>query len=152
MLGTNDADEWGPCSNSSVKCGNTSAFYEQDWKDMVTGYMQLESKPKVVTMIPPPYSNWTCPQTCPAFDGKNKELAKACVIDCILPKLVTQLTASVGLPAPVDLLKFFHGPDNTNKTAMPGLHPNCAGYTAIAEYLSGLLFSSGPSSAAKAAS
>jgi hypothetical protein len=40
MLGTNDADEWGPCSNNS-SCGSTSAFYRQDWKDLVNGYINL---------------------------------------------------------------------------------------------------------------
>ena len=82
MLGTNDADEWGPCANSSVHCGNTKAYYEQDWKDMVNGYINLPSKPSVHTMIPPPYylphgffGNWTCPATCPAFTALGPILA-----------------------------------------------------------------------------
>jgi lysophospholipase L1-like esterase len=156
MLGTNDADEWGPCSNSSVHCGNTSAYYERDWKDMVNGYIALPNKPHVVTMIPPPYflphgfhGNWTCPATCPAFNDNespkssspnNKEAAKACVIDCILPTLVPKLTASVGLAPPISLFGFFGGVDSTNKTLMPGLHPDCDGYTAIAHYLVKQLF------------
>lgn len=143
MLGTNDADEWGPCTNSSLKCGNTSSFYEQDWKDLVAGYIALDSTPKVVPMIPPPYMNWTCPATCPPFDGTNKEIAKACVIDCILPKLVTNLTASIQLPPPIDLLTFFGGPDHTNKALMPGLHPSCDGYISIAQYLEKELFATG---------
>lgn len=108
---------------------------------MVNAYIGLDSKPKVVTMIPPPYMNWTCPASCPAFNGKNKEVAKACVIDCILPKIVPELTASVGLPPPINLFKFFGGPDNTNKSLMPGLHPDCDGYTAIASFLAKQIFS-----------
>eukprot|EP01046_Picozoa_sp_COSAG06_P012172 COSAG06_NODE_706_length_12904_cov_11.211636_11_plen_311_part_00 len=185
MLGTNDADEWGPCANSSVHCGNTKAYYEQDWTDMVNGYISLPNKPAVHTMIPPPYylphgfhGNWTCPATCPAFtdnetvpavpsDGSdlspdliedfasvdaalgqrgtpagNKEAAKACVIDCILPKLVPKLTAAVGLAPPVSLFEFFGGVDSKNSTLMPGLHPDCNGYIAIAHYLAKQLFSS----------
>jgi lysophospholipase L1-like esterase len=177
MLGTNDADEWGPCANSSVHCGNTKAYYEQDWKDMVNGYINLPSKPSVHTMIPPPYylphgffGNWTCPATCPAFTDNetqathsarsdltedfaeagllgrgapgNKEVAKACVIDCILPKLVPKLTAEVGLAPPLSLFEFFGGVDSRNKTLMPGLHPDCNGYSAIAHYLVKQLFSS----------
>jgi hypothetical protein len=93
-------------------------------------------------MIPPPYMNWTCPSTCPAFNGTNKEFAKACVIDCILPKLVPELTAEVGLLPPINLLKLFNGPDNTTKSLMPSLHPNCAGYIAIAHYVQSQLFPS----------
>ena len=118
MLGTNDADEWGACANSSIHCGNTRNYYEQDWTALVKSYIALPAKPKVHTMTPPPYFlpripwNWTCPKTCPAFTDQeqpashaanNKELAKACVIDCILPKLVPELTVAVGLAPPVRL-------------------------------------------------
>jgi hypothetical protein len=44
-----------------------------------------------------------CPATvqdCPRFDGKNdgeKEFAKACVIDCILPTIVPVVAKELGL-------------------------------------------------------
>ena len=50
MLGTNDADEW----------YNTSEYYQQDFLDLVDEYVMLPSKPKIYTMIPPPYGNTTC--------------------------------------------------------------------------------------------
>lgn len=133
MLGTNDADEW----------YNTSVYYEQDMKDLISEYINLESKPKVHTMIPPPLSNYSCAEnpnpTC------LSPFSKSCTIDCVLPKLVPKITAELGLPAPVDLLSFLGGPTETNKTAMPGLHPNCNGYNLIGHYLAEVLFQVGSS-------
>jgi len=133
MLGTNDADEW----------YNTSTFYATDMKDLISEYISLESKPRVHTMIPPPLSNYSCVgnpnPTCLA------PFSKSCAIDCVLPKLVPEITAELGLPAPVDLLSFLGGPTETNKTAMPGLHPNCNGYLMIGHYLAKELFGVGSS-------
>lgn len=131
MLGTNDADEW----------YNTSKYYSQDFKDLVSEYIKLDNKPKVVTMIPPPLSNRSCsgttnPTCLTPFD-------KACVIDCVLPPLVSQLTKQLGLPSPLDMLTLFGGPNHTNKTAMPGLHPNCNGYTLMGEHIAKALFGVG---------
>jgi len=131
MLGTNDADEW----------YNTSKYYNGDMKDLISEYIQLPNKPRVVTMIPPPLSNFTCSATnnptCLApYD-------KACVIDCVLPQLVPELNKELGIAPPVDLLSFLGGPTNTNKTAMPGLHPDCAGYELIGHYLAKTIFNVG---------
>lgn len=80
------------------------------------------------------------PTACPAFNTTNKEMAKSCVIDCVLPKVVPALTKELGLAPPLDMLAFFHGPDHTNKTAMPGLHPNCNGYKAMGGYIAKKVF------------
>ena len=53
VAGTNDADEW----------YNTSKYYNQDMKDLISEYITLPNKPRVVTMIPPPLSNFTCSAT-----------------------------------------------------------------------------------------
>lgn len=131
MLGTNDADEW----------YNTSKYYAQDMKDLIGEYAALKNKPKIHTMIPPPLSNYTCAgnpnPTC------LSPFSKSCTIDCVLPKIVPKITAELGLPAPVDLLTFFGGPTDTNKSAMPGLHPNCNGYIMIGHYLAKVLFGVG---------
>merc|ERR1711935_879978 len=128
MLGTNDADEW----------YNTSKYYNQDMKDLINEYITLPNKPTVHTMIPPPLSNYTCAgnpnPTC--LSPYNK----ACVIDCVLPQIVPQLNKELGLAPPVDLLSFIGGPTHTNKTLMPGLHPDCNGYVAIGHYLAKVLF------------
>jgi lysophospholipase L1-like esterase len=132
MLGTNDASEW---SSTNKSTHNTSEFYNQDWKELVTAYNDLPSKPKVFTMIPPPFGNFTCSdssQTC------NTNIN--CVINCILPKLVPELTRDVGLTSPVDLMSLFGGPDNTNASIMPNLHPNCDGYAAIGTYIAKQVF------------
>lgn len=134
MLGTNDADEW----------YNTSKYYQQDFLDLVDEYVMLPSKPKIYTMIPPPYGNTTCignpnPTCLKPFD-------KECTINCVLPKLVPLLTAQINAKKPqldppipelevIDLLTFLGGPDHTNKSAQPGLHPNCDGYELIGNYL-----------------
>jgi hypothetical protein len=34
---------------------------------------------------------------------------KACVIDCVLPVIVPEISKDLGLDPPVDLLTFFHG-------------------------------------------
>ena len=133
MLGTNDADEW----------YNTSVYYEQDMKDLISEYVNLDNKPEVHTMIPPPLSNYSCadstnPTCLSPFD-------KACTIDCVLPKLVPKITADLGLPTPLDLLSFLGGPTETNKSAMPGLHPNCDGYDMIGHYVAKELFGVGSS-------
>jgi hypothetical protein len=60
-----------------------------------------------------------------------------------MPDLIPSLTTDLGLPAPVDLFKLFNGPNDTNKTVMPGLHPNCAGYTVIGKYIAKELFGVG---------
>jgi lysophospholipase L1-like esterase len=132
MLGTNDADEW----------YNTSSYFGQDWSDLAGAYVSLPNKPKVVSMVPPPFGNTTCVggagsaanPTCLAPFDKN------CVINCLLPKLVPQLGSKIGLGAPLDMLSLFDGPDNTNKTLMPGLHPDCAGYTVMGEFIAKQLF------------
>lgn len=62
------------------------------------------------------------------------------MIDCVLPVLIPELTKDLGLAAPVDLLSFFGGPTHTNKTAMPGLHPDCNGYEAMAGYIAKEVF------------
>ena len=54
VLGTNDADEW----------YNTSQYYVQDMKDLIGHYTNLTNAAgaptKVVVMIPPPLSNYSC--------------------------------------------------------------------------------------------
>lgn len=89
-------------------------------------------------MITPPLSNYSCsgnpnPTCLSPYD-------KACVIDCVLPKVIPQLTQELGLAPPLDLLTFFGGPTNTNKSAMPGLHPDCNGYTIMGEFIAKELF------------
>jgi lysophospholipase L1-like esterase len=133
MLGTNDADEW----------YNTSKYFSQDYKDLANVYINLPNKPKVHTMRLPPFGNSTCAsKTCAKGTG-GAGTDHNCVIDCIMPDLIPSLTTDLGLPAPVDLFKLFGGPDHTNKTVMPGLHPNCAGYTVIGHYLAKELFGVG---------
>jgi len=131
MLGTNDADEW----------YNTSKYFSQDFLDLVTYYRDMSNKPKVITMIPPPLSNFTCSDM---PGGSNPTCLapynKACVIDCVLPKLVPSLTKQLGLPPPLDLLTFLGGPTHTNKSAMPGLHPDCDGYELLGHYIAHEVF------------
>lgn len=128
MLGTNDADEW----------YNTSHYYVQDMKDLLSEYINLENKPQVHTMIPPPLSNYSC------VDNTNPSclmpFSKSCTIDCVLPKMVPEIAADLGLPDPLDLLSLLGGPVETNKTAMPGLHPNCNGYSMIGHYVAKEIF------------
>lgn len=131
MLGTNDAFEW----------YNTSKYYTQDMKDLIGEYVRLENKPKVHTMIPPPFLNYTCAgnpnPTC--LSPWNT----SCIIDCLLPKIIANISADLGLPAPVDLLTLLGGPTDVDKVAIDSLHPNCAGYNMIGHYLAKELFGSG---------
>ena len=53
-----------------------------------------------------------------------------------MPKLTEQL----GLPPPLDLLTFLGGPTHTNKSAMPGLHPDCDGYQLLGHYIAKTIF------------
>lgn len=129
MLGTNDAAEW----------ATTDQHFNKDYTDLVKEYKNLPSKPKVITMIPPPYENTTCtsrkcsvrPQ--PLIDNR-------CVINCELPGRVSQLAFEMNLPQPLDLLTLFHGPDHTDIKQMPGLHPNCEGYRTIGHYVASEYF------------
>ena len=58
----------------------------------------------------------------------------------VLPKLVPKLTEQLGLPPPLDLLTFLGGPTHTNKSAMPGLHPDCNGYLLLGHYIAKTIF------------
>mmetsp|Transcript_6862 Transcript_6862/g.17679 ORF Transcript_6862/g.17679 Transcript_6862/m.17679 type:complete len:252 (-) Transcript_6862:613-1368(-) len=127
MLGTNDAAEW----------YNTSKYYSQDYKDLVNEYIALPNKPRVVTMVTPPLGNFTCGAPNPTCLNPYD---KSCVIDCVLPKLIPELTMELGLAPPLDLLSLFGGPLNTNKTALPGLHPDCDGYTLMAHFIAKQVF------------
>ena len=62
------------------------------------------------------------------------------MIDCVLPKLVPSLTKQLGLPPPIDLMSFLGGPMHTNKSAMPGLHPDCDGYELLGHYIAQEVF------------
>lgn len=89
-------------------------------------------------MIPPPYGNFSCAgsgnPTCLSPYDKN------CVINCVLPEVVPTLTTALGLAAPLDLLTFFGGPTHTNASAMPGLHPDCNGYSILGAYVASKVF------------
>lgn len=61
----------------------------------------------------------------------------------MLPKLVPQIAAELNAFKVIDMLTFFGGPTDTNKTAMPGLHPDCTGYTMMGHYLAKELFGVG---------
>ena len=92
-------------------------------------------------MIPPPLSNFTCSNM---PNGSNPTCLapynKACVIDCVLPTLVSSLTKQLGLPPPLDLMSFLGGPTHTNRSAMPGLHPDCNGYKLLGHYIAKTVF------------
>lgn len=88
-----------------------------------------------------------CPATeaeCPKFNSSapkgEKEFAKACIIDCVLPTVVPAVAKGLSLPAPLDLVSLLGFPHNTNKSAIPGLHPSCGGYTMIGQYIAKELF------------
>jgi lysophospholipase L1-like esterase len=169
MLGTNDADEWCLSQNgtSSVCPGGTSKHFAADLEALVSGYMGLPSVNRTFLMIPPPYSylqavpspvtiqhcpppSSSCGQTAPfngtvPSDGQGepeKEHAKACIINCMIPNVVPEVAASLQLPAPLNLLSLLGFPGGVNKTAMPGLHPSCEGYTTIGQYIARALFPS----------
>ena len=138
---------------------NTSRYFDQDWKALVTGYINNtnsmsgaasaaanntagteEKKTRVVTMIPPPFMNFSCP-TATTADQLCQGTNQSCVINCILPRLIPLLTSEAGVEAPpVDLLAFFGGPDHTNKSMMPNLHPNCHGYLQMGTYIATQVF------------
>ena len=168
-VGTNDADEWCLSQNgtSSVCPGGTSKHFASDLRSLTSGYMQLPSVKKTYLMIPPPYAHLqavptpvsiqqqkcpppasSCGETAP-FNGTSpsdgqgepeKEHAKACVINCILPVVVPAVAKALQLPAPLDLLSLLGFPGHVNITAMPGLHPSCEGYTTIGRYIAKELF------------
>lgn len=71
----------------------------------------------------------------------EKERAKACIINCVLPTIVRQVAEELHLPAPVDMLSFFNFPGVVNQTLIPVLHPSCEGYKAMGQYLAKQLFS-----------
>ena len=96
----------------------------------------MPSKPKVVTMIPTPFYNFTCSPSCqgaptqpatPPRSTGGRPRQPASLIACVLPNLISSLTKQLGLPPPLDLLSFLGGPTHTNQSAIPGLHPDCAG-------------------------
>ena len=166
MLGTNDADEWCLSQNSSACPGGTSKHFATDLEALTAGYMKLPSVQKAFLMIPPPYSHLqavptpvsvqqcppptsSCGQAAP-FNGRTpsngqgepeKEHAKACIINCVLPAVVPQVAHALKLPAPLDLLTLLGFPGHVNTTAMPGLHPSCEGYTTIGRFIAKSLFS-----------
>jgi|EP01046_Picozoa_sp_COSAG06_P001152 hypothetical protein len=72
----------------------------------------------------------------------EKERAKACIINCVLPNIVRQVALELKLPAPVDMLSFFQFPGVVNKTLIPVLHPSCEGYSVMGQYIAKELFSS----------
>ena len=72
----------------------------------------------------------------------EKERAKACIINCVLPSIVRQVALELKLPAPVDMLSFFQFPGVVNKTLIPVLHPSCEGYSVMGQYIAKELFSS----------
>ena len=138
MFGTNDAFEW----------YNTSKYYTQDMTDLISEYASLENKPKVHTMIPPPFMNYTCVDHPPCWTTTRVQTSvsnTSCTINCLLPQIIPKISSEVDLPAPVDLLTFLGGPTDTNKTAIDSLHPNCAGYTLIGRHLAKQLFGVGAS-------
>ena len=47
-----------PPSSADSLC--TGVRSSQDFLDLVTYYRDMPNKPKVITMIPPPLSNFTC--------------------------------------------------------------------------------------------
>ena len=71
----------------------------------------------------------------------EKERAKACIINCVLPTIVRQVAQELHLPAPVDMLSFFNFPGTVNQTLIPVLHPSCEGYKAMGQHLAKQLFS-----------
>ena len=92
---------------------------------LVTEYVSLENQPRVATMLPPPWGNVACagnpnPTCLQPFDER------CVVINCGLPKLIPQHNAELGLRA-LDMLTFFGGPADANRSICPSLHPNCVG-------------------------
>ena len=72
--------------------------------------------------------------------GKNLAYPR-CVINCRLPVIVPEMTKEVGLTEPpLDLFHYLGGPDHTNTSALPGLHPGCDGYRFIGAYIANKLF------------
>jgi hypothetical protein len=127
--------------------------------------MKLPSVKKTFLMTPPPYSHLqavpepvsvqqcppsasSCGQMAPfngtvPSDGQGepeKEHAKACIINCVLPTVVPAVAKALKLPPPLDLLSLLGFPGHVNKTDMPGLHPSCDGYTTIGQYIAKALF------------
>ena len=155
MFGTNDADEWCLSQTNSTCPGGTSKHFFGDFTAMLAGFKSLPSVSKTYAMIPPPYSYMQvvtgtfleCPPSeaqCPKFNGSapagEKEFAKACIIDCVLPKAVTAVAQGLSLPPPVDMLSLLGFPKNTNKSAIPGLHPSCGGYELMGRFIGKELF------------
>jgi lysophospholipase L1-like esterase len=143
MLGTNDAGEWYSVNKTTH---NTSRYFQRDWMDLITQYQNGTASPRVVTMIPPPFMNYSA---CPTGDLTKPDACagtnQSCVINCVLPVLVPELTLALGLEAPVDLLTAFGGPSHTNHTLIPSLHPSCGGYAFMGEYIARTVFGVGAS-------
>jgi hypothetical protein len=70
----------------------------------------------------------------------EKERAKACIINCVLPIVIRQVAQELKLPAPVDMLSLFQFPGTVNKSLIPVLHPSCQGYNVMGQYVAKQLF------------
>ena len=95
-------------------------------------------------------------QECPAFAsyvnctdnrGCHKDTVHytsptSCVINCLFPVLLPRLWDGVGIKAVdrLDLQSLLGGPNNTDKSLMPQLHPDCSGYAKIGKHVASQVF------------
>merc|ERR1712039_515298 len=135
MLGTNDAK-----TNRFAEYGS---FFASDYEAMVKSFLAMPSKPKVLTMVPPPlYVN-------DAY-GMNQTVINS-VFPGNGPAGVRTIATKLGLDTPIDLYSLFqahcpvsggtpgHGNNNTDtycdwigSGGKDGCHPDDTGYGEIA--------------------
>jgi acyl-CoA thioesterase-1 len=106
MLGTNDDLEMLRPSNAS---------FEEDYIKLVSAFQQLESKPQILIVTPPPIFSNSSDLSVPYFSG------------VIIPK-IEELANKMNLPI-IDVYKAF---GNHSDYFVDGVHPNSEGAALIA--------------------
>ena len=124
MLGTNDAKScsWnGPINGQPL---GTGAQFAADYKDMISLFKALPSKPKVFVVLPPPAIS-QCTATGPAGN------ASICLaynmsfhaINEIFPVLQRQIAKEAGADGVIDVWTALNGTNISTSATADGIHP-----------------------------